>query len=89
MEIKKHATQEQLDQRRNKSWDQTIYRVKWECQYNISKFWDAAKAVIKGKFILLQAYLKKKQNKLDGKSQEPYDFTHMWDIKLKTNEQTR
>ena len=30
------------------------------------------------------------QNKSDGKSQEPYDFTHMWDIKLKsTNEQTR
>ena len=52
-------------------------------------FWDTAKAVIKGKFILLQAYLKKKQNKSDGKSQEPYDFTHMWDIKLKTNEQTR
>ena len=23
------------------------------------------------------------QNKSDGKSQEPYDFTHTWDIKLK------
>ena len=31
-----------------------------------------------------------KQNKSDRKGQEPYDFTHMWDIKLKsTKEQTR
>ena len=31
-----------------------------------------------------------KQNKSDGKSREPYEFTHMWDIKLKaTNEQAR
>ena len=25
-----------------------------------------------------------KQNMSDGKSSEPYDFTHMWDLKLKT-----
>ena len=25
-----------------------------------------------------------KQNKSDRKSQEPHDFIHMWDIKLKT-----
>ena len=31
-----------------------------------------------------------KQNKSARKSQEPYDFTHKWDIKLKaTKEQTR
>ena len=31
-----------------------------------------------------------KQNKSDKKNQEPYDFTHMWNIKLKAkNEQTR
>ena len=31
-----------------------------------------------------------KWNKSDRKSQEPYDFTLMWDIKLKaTNEQIR
>ena len=30
-----------------------------------------------------------KQNKWHRKTQEPYDFTHMWDIKLKeTSEQT-
>ena len=29
-------------------------------------------------------------NRTNRKSQEPYDFTHMWDIKLKaTNDQTR
>ena len=33
---------------------------------------------------------KPKQNKPDRKSQEPHDFTPMWDIKLKaTNEQIR
>ena len=31
-----------------------------------------------------------KRNKSDGKCQEPYDFTYMWNIKLKaTNEQAR
>ena len=31
-----------------------------------------------------------KWNKSDRKSQKPYDYTHMWDIKLKaTNEQIR
>ena len=31
-----------------------------------------------------------KQNKSDGKRQEPYDFIHMWDIKQKaTNEQVK
>ena len=31
-----------------------------------------------------------RQNKSDGKIQEPYDFTHIWDIKLKAaNEQMR
>ena len=31
-----------------------------------------------------------KWNKSDAKSQEPYDFTDMWDVKLKaTNKQTR
>ena len=31
-----------------------------------------------------------KQNKSDRKRQESYDFTHMWDLKLKaTKEQTR
>ena len=24
-----------------------------------------------------------------GKRQEPYDFTHMWDLKLKTSDQTK
>ena len=28
-----------------------------------------------------------KWNKADGKSQEPYDYTHMWDIKLKTTDE--
>ena len=31
-----------------------------------------------------------KRNKSDGKTRKPYDFTHMWDIKLEaTNEQAR
>ena len=31
-----------------------------------------------------------KQSKSDRKSQEPYDFTRMWNVKLKaTNEQKR
>ena len=29
-----------------------------------------------------------KQNKSERKRQIPYDFTHMWNLKNKTNEQT-
>ena len=30
-----------------------------------------------------------KWNKLDRKKQIPYDFTYMWNLKNKTNEQTK
>ena len=30
-----------------------------------------------------------KQNKLDQERQIPYDFTYMWNLKNKTNEQTK
>ena len=58
MEIEQHTTEEQLGQRRGKQIkrctdmndnNSTIYQ----------NFWDMAKAVIRGKFISLQAQLQK------------------------------
>lgn len=41
--------------------DPEIHRDKWEWIYNLSNFGDAAKVVIKGKFISLHAYFKKQK----------------------------
>ena len=38
-----------------------IPRDKWQWKHDGPKLWDAAKAVLRGKFIAIQAYLKKQE----------------------------
>ena len=52
-----------LDQRRNQRGDQKIPRKNENESTTIQNPWDAAKAVLKGKFIAIQPYLRK-QGKL-------------------------
>ena len=48
---------QQWDQRRN----QKIHWNKWKWETTIQNLWDTGKAILKEKFIALQAYRKKKQ----------------------------
>lgn len=49
----------QRNQRRNKE----LPRDKWKKKQNISKSRGAAKAILRGEFIVIQAHLKKKKGK--------------------------
>ena len=53
MEIKQHATEQPMGQRRN-------LKIPWE-NGNVAyqNLWDRAKAVLRGKFVVIKSYLKK------------------------------
>ena len=55
MEIRQHATEQPMDQRRNQDTNENaIYNfMKWNS-------WNAAKAVLRGKLIAINAHLKQK-----------------------------
>ena len=38
-----------------------ISRNKWQWKHNIQNLWDAAKALLRGKFIAIQPYLEKQE----------------------------
>ena len=49
-----------MDQRRNQQGNQKILKDKRTLKHNIP-IWDAAKAVLRGKFVTINAYIKKKR----------------------------
>lgn len=61
MEVKQHTPGYTPGSRKKSKWKiKTIMRQqKWE--YNIPNLLDAAKAVLRGKFIVMHAYIKKKE----------------------------
>ena len=40
-----------------------MHRNEWKGKHNNSKSWDTVKAVLRGRFIVIQAYLKKQEKK--------------------------
>ena len=61
VKIKQHATKKWLDQRRNNRRDQKIHKTSENDNTTYQNFGDEAKALIRGNFVSLQAYLKKKR----------------------------
>ena len=71
---------ETIDVHPNKWWDEDVH-IDNEILLSNKKTWNTA--------FCDNAWCHAKWNKLHGKSQKTYDFTHMWDKKLKaTSEQT-
>lgn len=54
----KQASKQPMDQRRNQTEN---LKKKTTLKHNFQNVWDAAKAVLRWKFIVIQVYLKKKE----------------------------
>ena len=59
MEVKQHIYKKSAGYWRNQKGK--FSRNKWQWKHNNSNLWDAAKAVLRGKFIAIQSYLKKQE----------------------------
>ena len=59
MESKQYVTKQPGYHWRNQRGNEKIPRDKWQWKHHNPKLWDAAKAVLRGKFIAIEAYLKK------------------------------
>ena len=57
----KHATEQRMGQRKKIKSNQNISWAKGKWKDNIPKFWNASKAIPRGKFIEINAYIKKKE----------------------------
>ena len=62
METKKHATKKTTGHNEIKEEVKKYLEINDNENTTIENLWDAAKAVLKGKFIAIQAFLKKKKN---------------------------
>ena len=61
MEIKQHVSKQPTGYWRNQKGNQKISRNKDNENMTTQNLWDAAKAVLRGKFIAIQSYLKKQE----------------------------
>ena len=59
MEAKQYTTKKTRDHWRNQRGNQKTPRNKWQWKTTTQNLWDAAKAVLRGKYIAIQSYLKK------------------------------
>ena len=59
MEAEQHAAEYPTNHRRNKKRNQNMHRNEWKWKHNPKNLWDSVKAVLRGRFIAIQAYLKK------------------------------
>ena len=67
MEVKQHATKQWTDQPRNQRRNLKICGNKNENENTmVQNFWDAAKAALRGKYIAIQAYLKKEKSQINN-----------------------
>ena len=64
VETTQHATKQPMGHLRHQRGNCIVPRSKWQQRYDTPNLWDAAKAVLRGKCITIQAYLRKQ-----GKSQ--------------------
>ena len=61
MKSKQHVSKQPTGYWRNQKGNQKISRNKWQWKHNNSKLMATAKAVLRGKFIAIQSYLKKQE----------------------------
>jgi hypothetical protein len=62
-----------VDDWRNKGKNQAVPRIKWKWKYNLSESVSTAKAMLRGKFIDVSAYIKKTKQNRDISNQQPND----------------
>ena len=60
MKSKQQTTEKPTDHRRNKKGNQNMHRNKWKRKTHHHQ-WDSVKAVLKGRFTAIQAYLRKQE----------------------------
>ena len=60
MEAKQHATK-QLDHWRNQTWNKKYLETNENENMMIQDLWNTAKAVLRGNFIVIEAYLRKQE----------------------------
>ena len=70
METEQHATEQLLGQQRTQGEIKNYLKTNENETMTDQNLWDTAKAVVRGKFIGIQAYLKKQE-----KSQTTYRYT--------------
>ena len=61
MEAKQYVTKFPRDHWRNQRGNQKIPRNKWQWNTTTQNLWDAAKAVLRGKFLAIQSHFKKQE----------------------------
>ena len=61
MEIKQHATEQPMDQRRNKREVKKYLETNENGNTTYQNLLDAAKAVLRGKFLVINIYLKRQE----------------------------
>ena len=79
METKQHASKQPMDHWRSQRWSWKIPRSKRQ-KYDTPKPWDSAKAILSGKFIAIQAYLRKQEKS----SNKQHNFTSKADRERRT-----
>ena len=61
METKQHTPEQTMCQRRNKKRNKKYLETNQNGNTIYQNIWDTAKAVLRGKFIVINAYIKKKK----------------------------
>ena len=61
MEAEQHTSEWPTNHRRNQTRNQNMHRTNENENTTIQNLWDTVKAVLRGRFIAIQAYLKKQE----------------------------
>ena len=61
METQQHATKQPMDHWRNQRWIKKYLEANDNKETTLQNLWDAAKAILRGKFIAVQAHLRKQE----------------------------
>ena len=65
MEAVQRASGQPTNHRRNQKRNQNLHRKKLKLKHNNPKPMDTVKAVLRGRFIAVQAYIKKQEKKVE------------------------
>ena len=61
MEIKQHIPEKSMGRKINQKRNQKISWYKWKWKHDTPKHMDATKTILRGEFIIINAYIKKKE----------------------------
>ena len=64
MEAEQHAAEnQQITEEIKKIKNKNMHRNEWKWKHKTQNLWDTVEALLKGRFIAIQAYLKKQEKK--------------------------